>query len=258
MGWDFQGGVYRYLLSVHDRKGAGYLVLLDPDRLRPEEVPEVGRICEEGGADALLVGSSLLLGDTLDRVVRALKGAVRIPVILFPGGADQLSANADAVLFLSLVSGRNPELLIGQQVKAAPRIRAFGLEPISTAYILVEGGTLTTVEYMSNTRPIPRDKVDVAMAHALAAEYLGMRMVYLEAGSGARLSVPDEMVRGVAEYTRLPVIVGGGIRDPETARRKVEAGASFVVTGNVLEDGKITPGQVRAFADAVHSSRRSR
>jgi len=256
MSRDFQGKVYRYLLSVQERKGAGYLVLLDPDRLRPEEALEVGQACEEGGADALLVGSSLLLGDTLDQVVCALKEAVRIPVILFPGGADQLSADAGAVLFLSLISGRNPELLIGQQVRAAPRIRAFGLEPISTAYILVEGGALTTVEYISNTRPIPRDKVDVAMAHALAAEYLGMRMVYLEAGSGARLSVSEEMVREVTGYIRLPVIVGGGIRDPETARRKVEAGASFVVTGNVLEDGTITPGRVRAFAEAVHGGER--
>ncbi|RKY67346.1 MAG: geranylgeranylglyceryl/heptaprenylglyceryl phosphate synthase [Candidatus Latescibacterota bacterium] len=246
------GRVYKYLLSVMRDKGAGYLVLLDPDRLDPRKVKDVGMACQEGGADALLVGSSLLLGDTLDRVVWDLKEVVDVPVILFPGSSDQLSAGADAVLFLSLVSGRNPELLIGQQVRAAPKIRAFGLEPISTAYILVEGGALTTVEYMSNTRPIPRDKVDVAMAHALAAEYLGMRMVYLEAGSGARFSVPEEMVRGVAGYVGLPVIVGGGIRDPKVARRKVEAGASFVVTGNVLEDGRLTPERVRAFADAVH------
>ena len=165
-----------------------------------------------------------------------IKEQVDIPVISFPGGASQVTPAADAILFLSMISGRNPELLIGQQVKGAPILKEFGVEIISTGYMLIESGTLTSVEFMSNTRPIPRDKYDIAMAHALAAEYIGMKLVYLEAGSGAARSVPDEMVRAVVDYISLPVVVGGGIREAETARAKVEAGASFVVTGKIVED----------------------
>jgi len=205
----------------------------------------------QNGADAILVGTSFLLSSDFDEMVKAVRDAVDVPVILFPGGISQLSPHADAILFLSLISGRNPELLIGQQVKAAPFIKRYALEPISTGYILVESGTLTTAEYVSTTRPVPRNKPDLAMALALAAEYLGMKLVYLEAGSGADRSVPEAMIRSVADYVSLPLIVGGGIRCPEHAREKVLAGASFVVVGNVLERMD-DPGLLRDLADAVH------
>jgi putative glycerol-1-phosphate prenyltransferase len=198
------------------------------------------------------VGTSLMLSATRNaELFDRLRTIAEVPVISFPGDAGQVVRTADAILFLCMVSGRNPELLIGQQVRAAPLLKEYGIEVISTAYMLVESGTLTSTEYMSSTRPMPRDKDDIAMAHALAAQYLGMKLVYLETGSGARDSVPASMVGAVSRYVDLPVIVGGGIRDPETARQKVEAGAAFVVTGTAVEDD---PGRLRELSAAVHVS----
>jgi phosphoglycerol geranylgeranyltransferase len=246
---------FQKLIDIHKRKGAGYFVLIDPDKKPKDDLVRFAEACENGGADALLVGGSLLFSADFDGLIRSLKEAVRIPVILFPGSGGQLSRHADAVLFMSLVSGRNPHFLIGEQVQYAPVIRALGLEPISMAYMLIESGSVTSAEFMSHTKPIPRDKPEIAAAHALAAEYLGMRLVYLEAGSGAKQSVPDDLVRVVRKTVSVPVIVGGGIRNPEEASAKVRAGASFVVTGNVLEDGA-SSGLIQAFAGAVHSARK--
>ena len=226
-----------YLHAVRERRGAGYLPLLDPDRLSLKELERCVALCADAGADAVLVGTSLMFSSNQAAFFARLKKLVDIPVICFPGSAGQVSPLADAVLFLSLVSGRNAELLIGEHVKAAPFLKETGIEVISTGYMLVESGSLTSVQFMSATLPIPRGKVDIAMAHALAAEYIGMKLIYLEAGSGAHAAVPDEMIRAVVDYISIPVVVGGGIRDPETARAKVEAGASFVVTSTVLEEG---------------------
>ena len=244
------GTVFEYLMEVRQRRGAGYLVLLDPDRLPPEALEQRALACAEAGADAILIGTSLMFSAARNAQAFArLKERVKIPLIGFPGDAGQLVPSADALLFLSLISGRNPELLIGQQVRAAPLLKEAGIEVIATGYMLVESGSLTSVEFMSGTRPIPRHKADIAMAHALAARYLGMKMVYLETGSGAGASVPDEMVRAVAEYAELPVVVGGGIRDGQTARAKIEAGAGFVVTGTVVEEDH---GRLRELSAAVH------
>jgi putative glycerol-1-phosphate prenyltransferase len=230
-------------------------VLIDPDKQPPERLSAFAGTCEEQGADGLLVGGSLIFNDHFDRVVEAIKRSVRIPVILFPGSGRQLSRHADAVLFMSLVSGRNANYLIGEQVLSAPLVRALGIEPISMAYMLVESGATTAAEFMSNTRPLPRGKPEIAAAHALAAEYLGMKLVYLEAGSGAEQSVPESLISAVRKTVTVPVVVGGGIRTPEEARLKVGAGASFVVTGNALE-GPEGAASVRAFADAVHGAAR--
>lgn len=232
------GPVLEYLLQVKQRRGAGYLILLDPDRLSLDELEQRAAICAEVGVDAILVGTSLTLLVDHREVYERIKRQVEIPVITFPGSGSHVSPLADAIFFLSMVSSRNPELLIGEQVRTAPLLKQWGVEVIATAYLLIESGTLTSVQFMSNTLPIPRTKSDIAMAHALAAEYMGMKLLYLEAGSGAREPVPDEMVRAVSEYCALPIVVGGGIRDPGTARAKVEAGASFVVTGKVVEDGR--------------------
>jgi phosphoglycerol geranylgeranyltransferase len=164
----------------------------------------------------------------------------------------QVSPLADAILFLVLISGRNPDYLIGNQVIAAPIIRRSGLEALSTGYMLVEAGNTTSAEFMSNTKPIPRDKPDIALAHALAAELIGMKLLYLDAGSGARESVSDDMLRTIAQRCSLPIIVGGGIRTPEEARKKVEAGASFVVTGTITELNN-HHSFIREFAEAVHT-----
>ncbi|HNZ39700.1 MAG TPA: geranylgeranylglyceryl/heptaprenylglyceryl phosphate synthase, partial [Candidatus Latescibacteria bacterium] len=215
------------IMATRKTCGAGFWVLIDPDRTAPVEAAARAADAERAGADVILVGSSLLISDTFGDAVREIRGAVKLPVIIFPGSTAQISADADAILFLSLVSGRNPDLLIGQHVRAAPAIKAIGLEPIPTAYMLVESGTLTTIEYISDTKPIPRQKPDIAMAHALAAEYMGMRLVYLDGGSGAKEPVPTEMIRACYEYITLPLIVGGGIRSGEAAQAAVKAGASF-------------------------------
>jgi putative glycerol-1-phosphate prenyltransferase len=175
-----------------------------------------------------------------------------VPVIIFPGDTNQISAAADAILFLSLISGRNPELLIGQHVKAAPILRAHGLEAIATGYALVDSGQQTTTEYVSNTRPLPRNKPEIAMAHALAAEYLGMQCVYLDAGSGPEKMVPEEMVQAVSDYVSVPIIVGGGIRKPEAAAKRVLLGASFVVVSSVFEEQGWDPELIGEFASAIH------
>ena len=228
--------VLQYLQRIRAEKGAGYLALLDPDKLPGGLLVETAVRCAENGADALLVGSSLMLAPGFDEAVRQVRAHVSVPVLLFPGAAHHISRHADAMLFLSLLSGRNPQYLIGEQVQAAPILHALKLEAIATGYLLIESGGITSAEFVSYTRPIPRDKPSIAAAHALAAEYLGMKTVYLEAGSGARMPVPDEMIQTVCKTISIPVIVGGGIRTPQQAAAKVAAGASFLVTGNILEE----------------------
>jgi phosphoglycerol geranylgeranyltransferase len=245
--------VYEALLNVRDQKGAGFLVLLDPDRMNVSDIVDLARKSEQGGADGFLVGSSLLLSTRFDEAVKEIKAHVKVPVTIFPGNANQVSRHADAILFLSLISGRNPHLLIGEQVKAAPAIKEFGLEPIPTGYMLIESGAPTSVQFMSDTQPIPRNKPDIAKAHALAAEYLGMKMVFLEAGSGAESPVPDNIIREVKEFISIPIIVGGGIKDPDIAQSKVKSGASFVVIGNFLEEDDSL---IREFAEAIHTNKK--
>ncbi len=243
------------LLAIKKKKGAGYLVLIDPDKQEVGRAVELAKTCETAGADALLVGGSLLLANVFDETVKAIKEHCNIPVIIFPGSTKQISRYADAILFLTLISGRNPESLIGSQVIAAPIIKSINLDVISTAYMFIDSGTVTSALFMSDTRPIPREKPDIAAAHALAAQYMGMQCVYLEAGSGARHAVPNKVVSAVAKYTSLPVICGGGIRTPDEAREKVLAGASFVVTGTIIEKDS-NPALIKAFADAVHVNER--
>ena len=245
--------VLNHLLHVQAEKGAGHLALLEPDKLSGSPLIDMAVCCEANGVDALLVGSSLMLSVDLDEAISQVKAHVDIPVILFPGALHHISRHADAILFLSLISGRNPQYLIGEQVHAAPIIQAYNLEPIATGYILIDSDSITSAEFMSNTRPIPRDKSAIAVAHALAAEYLGMHMVYLDAGSGAQPSVPEAMVASVAANVSIPVIVGGGIRTPKMAGEKVQAGADFVVTGTVLEE-EASPSLIQEFADAIHEN----
>ena len=242
-----QGAVYQ---SLERRCGLGqrsYWVLLDPDDFSPREGAQRALQAQEHGAHAVLIGGSLLYSSGFDSFVAAVKEAIDLPVLLFPGDATQLSRHADALLFLSLVSGRNPVNLIGEHVKAAPLVREMGIETIATAYLLVESGAVTSVEFMSNTRPIPRTKPGIAAAHALAAQYQGMALVYLEAGSGALQPVPADMVRLVKSQIDVPLVVGGGIRDAGTARSLYDAGADVLVTGNHLStpDG---PSLMRAVA----------
>ena len=242
---------YQKLLVIKKRKKTGFMVLLDPDRKTPSALAKFARTMETAGADAFLIGSSLIISSSFEKSVRAVRRAVKLPLIIFPNSSGMLSGSADAVLFTSLLSGRNPNLLIDEHVKAAPHIKSLKLEAIPTAYILIESGNLTSVCYLSNTMPIPRNKPEIAKAHALAAEYMGMKFVYLEAGSGAALPVPPDTVREIRDYINLPLIVGGGITDPSYARRIASAGASFIVIGNVLEKDR-TGALARSFAEAIH------
>ena len=246
--------VYQNLLNIKKNKGAGYLILIDPDKRPFDDLLSLARQCEDQDVDGLLIGGSLLFISHFDKLVHDIKKEVSIPVILFPGSSRQLSEHADAVLFMSLISGRNPQTLIGEQVMAAPSVRALGIEPISMGYMLVESGQTTSAEFMSNTQPLPRNKPDIAVAHALAAEYLGMKLIYLEGGSGADYSVPEDMVYAVVQAVSIPVIVGGGIRTPGEAKKKVDAGASFVVTGNYFEN-QGNENLLHQFAKAIHISK---
>jgi phosphoglycerol geranylgeranyltransferase len=243
--------VFEKLIKIKEKRGAGYFVLIDPDK---QEIPQALHLvqkCVKAEVDALLVGGSLLFSHLFDELIQGIKAYTDIPVIIFPGSTKQISPYADAILFLSLISGRNPHTLIGEQVVAAPIIKSIGLEAIGTAYLFIESGNVTSAQFISDTRPIPREKPDIAIAHALAAEYLGMKMIYLEAGSGAKHSVPESLIRALMNYISMPMIVGGGIRTPEEARKKVQAGASFIVTGNILEKKK-DASLIKAFADAIH------
>jgi len=243
--------VFEKLLAAKAQKGAGFLLLIDPDKYDASGLERVVKAASTSGADGILVGGSLIFSTQFDAYVQQIKAATHLPVILFPGNAVQISPSADAILFLSLLSGRNPEFLIGHHVTAAPSVKAFGLEAVPTAYLLVESGRKTAVEFMSNTTPIPRHKPELAAVHALAAEYLGMKMIYLEAGSGADESVSEEMVELVCQTVSLPVIVGGGIRSARAVRSKVEAGASFVVVGNAFET-RSDEDYLKSMIDAAH------
>jgi putative glycerol-1-phosphate prenyltransferase len=207
---------------------------------------------EKSGVDALLVGGSLILSSDFERfVIELKKKVVDIPVVIFPGSLHQITPQADALLFLSVISGRDAHYLIGNHVQAAPLVYRSKLETISTAYLLIESGKATAAQFMSGSFPLPRNKPDLVVAHALAAQYLGFKFIYLEAGSGAELSVPDEIITAVSQTTNLPVIVGGGIRTAQEAGAKVKAGASFVVTGNIIED-TADLGLLNEFSIAVH------
>jgi putative glycerol-1-phosphate prenyltransferase len=245
-------GVYQSMLDVVKSRGAGYVVLLDPDKAGAADLGERARLVSKY-ADFIFVGGSICVRYDFEEAVRAVKARSTVPVIIFPGDSTQVSQHADALLFLSLVSGRNADLLIGEHVKAAPIIRRYSLEVIPVAYMLVESGQTTSVQFMSQSLAIPRNKPEIAMAHAQAGEYLGMKLVFLDAGSGAREHVPLEMIEAVSGYASIPVVVGGGIRDSGEAREMVKAGASFIVTGDVIEkSGSIE--LVREFAEAVRQA----
>ncbi len=244
--------ILKKLLDCKQEKKAGYLILIDPDKTNAGMLPGVISRSIEAGVDAFLVGGSLLLTPDFDAYLKTFKKySVNTPVIIFPGSLYQISAQADAILFLSLLSGRNAQYIIGSQVTAAPIIHKLNLEAISTAYFLIQSGMSTSAEFMSGTTPLPAHKPEIAVAHALAAQYMGFKTIYLEGGSGAERSVPEEMIFAISQNVETPLIVGGGIRTPETAAKKVQAGASFIVTGNILESNN-DPHVIRAFAEAIH------
>ena len=222
-----------------------FAILIDPDKTTDSGLAPLGLQAEKNGVDYFFLGGSLITEDKLDDCLRTIRENCRIPIILFPGSILQINPNANGILLLSLLSGRNPELLIGQHVVAAPYLRESGLEIIPTAYLLIDGGQPTTAGYMSHTAPIPADKPDIAACTAMAGQMLGFKLVYLDAGSGAQDQVSAATIRAVRKAVDLPIIVGGGIRTPDAAQQSLEAGADLIVIGNVLEK---TPALLEDFA----------
>lgn len=224
-----------------------FALLIDPDKYSNKKLIQVIDYANKSKVDLILVGGSLI-SNSIDETTRIIKENTDIPVILFPGNVLQITSRADAILLLSLISGRNPDLLIGNHVIAASNIKQSKLDVIPTGYILVDGGNITSVEYMSNTKPIPSDKTDIAVATAMAGEMLGLKTIYLEAGSGANNSLKIEMIKKVKQNINVPLIVGGGLNTPEDIKNTIKAGADIVVIGTAIEnDISILPHLVNAI-----------
>src|SRR5215212_267460 len=242
--------VYQSLLEKKKNGQKSFAILIDPDKIITASLNSLIDLALDAKADYFLVGGSLVVSDNLDNTIAAIKQRCSIPIILFPGSPSQISKHADALLYLSLISGRNAELLIGQHVISAPFVKKSGLEIIPTGYMVIDGGAATTVSYISNASPIPSDKSDIALCTAMAGEMLGMKLIYMDSGSGAKKAIAEEMIETVAKNIDIPLIVGGGIRDAEKAYLNCKAGADVIVIGNAIEKD---PSLIKEMADAIHS-----
>jgi len=234
-----------------EKKGAGFIVLIDPDKKNDKNIDQLVEKAHQNGVDAIFVGGSIIMDGLYHKRVERIKSISEIPVILFPGGVNQINKHYDAMLFMSLLSGRNSHYLIGEQVIAAPIVKDYGIETIPTGYLLIDGGSPTSVEVVSGTKPLPSNRPDIIVSHALAAQFLGMELIYLEAGSGALNEVPGHVVKKVADEISIGLIVGGGIRTPEDANSIVNSGASFVVIGSAIEKSAEL---IEEFSSSIHSN----
>ena len=228
------GPVEKYLLEKIDAEKSIHLTLIDPEKVTPTQASKIGENSRNSGTSAIMIGGSTFVSQThLDSVVKAIKRAVKIPTILFPNNITGISRHADAIWFMSLLNSVDPYFLIGAQILGAPLVKKYRLEPIPMGYVIVgEGGTAGIV---GKAIPVPYTKPELAAAHALAGQYLGMHFIYLEGGSGAKAPVPPEMIRTVRHYIDIPLIVGGGIKTKAQALAAASAGADVIVTGNVIE-----------------------
>lgn len=249
-----RASIYERLLSAKKDGKKHFAVLVDPDKMRMGHLDLVLELAASGKVDYFFIGGSLIVNNMLDECLSQMKETCNVPLILFPGNSFQLSYRADAILFLSLISGRNAELLIGNHVIAAPYLRLSPLEILPTGYMLIDGGTMTTVLYMSNTKPIPAAKDDIAVCTAMAGEMLGLKLIFMDAGSGATRPISERMIEAVSGAIRVPLIVGGGIRTPEKALSTVAAGADVVVVGNAIEKD---PNLLVEISEAIHSYNQS-
>ncbi|GAB3505617.1 geranylgeranylglyceryl/heptaprenylglyceryl phosphate synthase [Emticicia fontis] len=223
------------ILQNQQLKKKALAVLLDPDKVETTAFNHFLYNCVENRVDFFFVGGSLITNNIMAEMIESIHSQTNIPVIIFPGNSLHIEPSADGILLLSLISGRNPDYLIGQHVIAAPILKQSGLEILSTGYILVDSGRQTTVSYISNTTPIPHDKPDIAACTAIAGELLGLKLIYLDGGSGAMYPVSPKMIRRVRENIDAPLIVGGGINSSEKAHEALEAGADIIVIGNAFE-----------------------
>ena len=242
--------IYQSLIQKKASGEKSFAVLIDPDKVTPGSIDDLMELIKAASVDYLLVGGSLVISNRLDEVVLQIKKNCSIPVILFPGSPSQITPNADALLYLSLISGRNPELLIGQHVISAAAVKQSGLEIMSTGYMVIDGGAPTTVSYISNASPIPADKNEIAMCTAMAGEMLGMKLIYMDSGSGARRPISESMIEQVSRVIDVPLVIGGGIKDPEKAYLNCKAGADVIVIGNAIEKN---PSLIKEMSEAIHS-----
>ena len=241
--------IYKKIIDVISKKGAAYVVLIDPDLKNENKLEKFVFNANESEVDMIFVGGSLMMDSKYNERIRQIKKKATMPIVFFPGNISQLNNQYDAMLFMSVISGRNPHYLIGEQVIAAPIINDLGIETISTAYLIFNTGTNTTVEFMSGTIPIPIERTDIAVAHSLAAKFLGFKLIYLEAGSGAKKPISNRLVKNICKVVDIPLVVGGGIRTPEVAKKLVDSGASIIVTGSAIEEKQE---KMKKFSDAIH------
>lgn len=242
--------IYKNILAKTTQGKKLFAILIDPDKQRNSDLLSTIQKANSANVDYFFVGGSLLLNDNLGECIKTIKENSNIPVLLFPGSELQINKDADGILFLSLISGRNPDLLIGKQVTSAPILKETNLEVISTGYMLIESGKATTASYMSNTFPIPRDKNGIASSTAIAGEYLGMKLIYMDGGSGAHNSIESEMIKHVSSSINVPLIIGGGICNKEKAIENCKAGADIIVVGNAIEKNSDL---ITEISEAIHS-----
>jgi phosphoglycerol geranylgeranyltransferase len=228
--------IYQTLIKDVSSGKKKFVVLIDPDKYSLESLARVVKLSVAAKVDYFFLGGSLLITDNHTQIIAFIRENSAIPVLLFPGSNLQLNNQADGILLLSLISGRNAEMLIGRHVVSAPFLKASKLEILSTGYMLIDSGITTTVNYMSNTTPIPSEKDDIAVCTAMAGEMLGMKLIYMDAGSGAKHPVPSSMISKVKKSIGLPLIIGGGITTSGLAKKAWEAGADAIVVGNGIEN----------------------
>ncbi|WP_447635211.1 geranylgeranylglyceryl/heptaprenylglyceryl phosphate synthase [Flavobacterium microcysteis] len=228
--------IYNEILQSKKERKKLLAILLDPDKISQDSLQSIIPMINQSPATHIFIGGSLVLTNNIDEIIKELKQKTTLPILLFPGNPSQISIEAHGILFLTLLSGRNPDFLIEHQVKASPILKKTNLEIISTGYILIDGGNQTAVASVSKTIPLPRHNSDIAVATALAGEFLGNKLVYLEAGSGANLSVPLETISLVSKNIGIPLIVGGGIKDTQGIEDAYAAGADLVVIGTAFEN----------------------
>lgn len=231
-----QGDILRELIQKKKRGIKSFAVLIDPDKVNEfGDVVKLVNLCVTHKADYIFVGGSLIVNDSFKTVISTVKSISSIPTIIFPGNSMQIDPSADAILFLSLISGRNPDMLIGQHVHSAPIIKRSKLEVIPTGYMLINSGNQTSASYMSNTTPIPGDKPAIASSTALAGQMLGLQLIYLDGGSGANEPISETVIQEVKENIDIPLIVGGGLNTIENVSRALNFGADLIVIGTAIE-----------------------
>ena len=243
--------LFEQLENIRRDRGAIAVALIDPDTKNDEILLSMINLINDCDFDIIFVGGSLISDNEFDRRLEFIKHNTNLPLVIFPGSSNQLSAHADAILYLSLISGRNPQYLIGEHVKSAPLIYNLSIETIPTAYILLESGIRSSVEVVSDTKPIPMEKHDIILAHALAGQYLGKSLIFLESGSGSKEHATCEIVSYLKPHLSIPIIVGGGVNTAESADMLVKAGADYIVTGSQIENLPSSTELIQ-FTQAVH------